>query len=111
MSQIIKTYTGLFFLLLQSMTGMGIVAASTVAGAAQNYHAQVITQVECSNFNEAVMEECVRQAEEQGYGLKITPLVYDERNQVRMAEVVLEYQYAVPLLELVSEKEICGFAR
>ena len=62
MGQVLKTYLGLFFLLLIGLVGIGVVAAGMEAAAARDYHADVISEIECSNFNAGVIAACKSQA-------------------------------------------------
>ncbi len=64
MGQVIKTYLGLFFILLMGLVGIGVVTAGIQSAAARNYHADVINEIECSNFNDGVIEACKQQAQE-----------------------------------------------
>ncbi|MEY8518352.1 hypothetical protein AALC25_15890 [Lachnospiraceae bacterium 29-84] len=112
MGQVIKAYLGIFFLLLIGLVGIGVVAAGLEVAAARNYHADVVSQMECSNYNPAVIAACKAQAQEAGYGLRVEPLVYDSAGgSQQMAEVVLSFEYAIPILNLVSDHEVRGFAR
>lgn len=110
MGQIIKVYMGLFFLLLEALTGMGIVAAGVQTTAARNYHSDIMEEIMCSNFNEGVMEACIEQAKEEGFEVKIEPIVYDGDANIQLASVTLNYEYAIPVLNLFSEHEIRGVA-
>lgn len=111
MGQVLKTYLGLFFLLLMGLVGIGIVAAGMEVAAARDYHADVISEIECSNFNAGVISACKSQAKSKGYDLKVTNMVYDGGLNQQMAEVILSFNYAIPVLDLVSGHEIRGFAR
>ena len=111
MGQVLKTYLGLFFLLIMGLVGIGVVAAGIEVTAARNYHADVISQVECSNFNAGVISACKNQAGERGYQLEVAELVYDGEGNQRMAEIILSFEYSIPVLNLVSEHEVGGFAR
>lgn len=111
MGQVMKAYLGLFFLLLVAIVGMGVVTAGIEAAAARNYHADVINEIECSNFNPYVMEGCVVQAQAAGYGLQIEPMVYDEENHMQTAKVILKYNYSIKAIDLTTERQIRGFAR
>lgn len=111
MGQVLKTYLGLFFLLLMGLVGIGIVAAGIEVSAARDYHADVISEIECSNFNAGVISACKSQAAGRGYELRVADMVYDAQRNQRMAEVVLSFEYAIPILNLVSGHEIRGFAR
>ncbi|MCI8483446.1 MAG: hypothetical protein HFH41_03790 [Lachnospiraceae bacterium] len=111
MGQVFKTYLGILFLLLTGLVGIGVVTAGVEVTAARNYHADVISEIECSNFNNGVIEACKHQAQEKGYQLKIADMVYDAEKREQMAEVILSFDYAIPVLNLVSNREIRGFAR
>lgn len=110
MGQVIKIYMGLFFLLLEALTGMGIVSAGVQTAAARDYHSDIMEEIACSNFNEGVMEVCVEQAREAGYEVKIEPVKYDEDANIQLASVTLNYEYAIPVLNLFSKHEIRGMA-
>lgn len=111
MGQIIKTYLGLFFLLLMGLVGIGVVTAGVQSAAARNYHADVISEIECSNYNAGVIASCRQQAQDAGYDLKVKTMTYDADGHVMTAEVILGYDYAIPILNLVTEHEVRGFAR
>lgn len=106
-----KTYLVIFFLMLMGLIGIGVVTAGIEVNAARNYHADVISEIECSNFNLNVVNACKIQAKNKGYQLVVTDMVYDIEKNQRMAEVVLSFQYAIPILNLISEHEVRGFAR
>ena len=97
MGQVLKTYLGLFFLLIMGLVGIGVVAAGIEVTAARNYHADVISQVECSNFNAGVISACKNQAGERGYQLEVAELVYDVEGNQRMAEIILSFEYSIPI--------------
>ena len=111
MGQVLKTYLGLFFLMLMGLVGIGVVAAGMEAAAARSYHADVISEIECSNFNPGVIAACQSQAVSRGYELTVADLVIDTEQRQQMAEVILSFDYAIPVLNLVSDHEIRGFAR
>ena len=111
MGQVLKTYLGLFFLLLMGLVGIGVVAAGMEAAAARSYHADVISEIECSNFNASVVAACQNQAEEEGYGLEVKMMSYDPQGHTRVAEVILHYEYAIPVLNLVTDHQVRGFAK
>lgn len=110
MGQVIKIYMGLFFLLLEALTGMGVVAAGIQTAAARDYHSDIMEEIACSNFNEEVIEACMEQAEKAGYQVEIEPAVYDEDANIQLASVILYYDYAIPVLNLFSQHEIRGMA-
>lgn len=111
MGQIMKTYLGLFFLLVTGMVGIGVVTAGIQSANARNYHADIISEIECSNFNDAVVSSCRQQAQEDGYGLQVKTMAYDSQGHARIAEVILDYEYAIPIMNLVTEHQVRGFAK
>lgn len=111
MGQVIKSYLGLFFLLLMGLVGIGVVTAGVQSSAARSFHADVISEIECSNFNAGVVTACRQQAQEAGYGLEVKTMNYDDEGHVMTAEVILKYDYAIPVLNLVTDHEVRGFAR
>lgn len=111
MGQIIKTYLGIFFLLVTGMVGIGVVTAGIQSANARNYHADVISEIECSNFNAAVVAVCQQQAKEAGYELEVKTVDYNPQEHVKMAEIILHYEYAIPMLNLVTDHQVRGFAK
>lgn len=111
MGQIMKTYLGIFFLLVTGMVGIGVVTAGIQAANARNYHADVISEIECSNFNDTVVASCKQQAQEAGYELEVKTMVYNPQEHARVAEVILHYEYAIPVLNLVTDHQVRGFAK
>lgn len=111
MGQIMKTYLGIFFLLVTGMVGIGVVTAGIQSANARNYHADVISEIECSNFNDAVVSSCRQQAKEDGYELVVKTMVYNAQEHTKMAEVILHYEYAIPVLNLVTDHQVRGFAK
>lgn len=110
MGQVIKVYMGLFFLLLEALAGIGVVSAGIQTSAARDYHSEMLEEISCSNFNEGVIAACVEQAEEEGYQVKVEPVTYDEAANIKLASVTLNYEYAIPVLNLFSKHEIHGMA-
>lgn len=106
-----KAMLGVFFLVLVTLSGIGTVMAGADTTKAQNYHADVIEEIECSNYNDAVIASCITQAEREGYELAITPVARDAAGNVQTAEVILKYDYGIELFQLSQKKSIRGFTR
>ena len=101
----------MFFLIVTGIVGIGVVTAGIQSANARNYHADVISEIECSNFNDAVVAACRQQAEKQGYKLKVKTMTYDAQGHTKRAEVILDYKYAIPVLNLVTDHQVRGFAK
>lgn len=123
MEQIIKTYLGLFMILLMTVTGIGIVAAEMEVTRAREFKSDVIVELENSDYNVNVLDACMDQAEEIGYDLAVT--LYGEdgtavdyepgaalpEGGVRFAEVVLQYSYRTGPFGNLLQNSIRGFGR
>lgn len=106
-----KAYLGIFFLLVTGMVGIGVVTAGIQSANARNYHADVISEIECSNFNDTVIEACKQEAQKEGYKLKVKTMAFDALGHTKMAEIILDYEYAIPVLNLVNSHQVRGFAK
>ena len=69
MEQVIKTYLGIFLMMLLSTVGIGIVAAEAQICQARNFKSDVVVELENSNYNREVINACIKQADELGYQL------------------------------------------
>lgn len=121
MEQIIKVFTGIFFLLLLFSLGMGILAAQLEAEEAKEYKAAVVSELENSNFSPSVINGCITQAKAQGYEMAITVyqaeqvVTYQEADArdtsgAYMAEVLLRYPYEIGVLNSRTMHSIRGYA-
>ena len=111
MGTTIKTYVGLFFYILVLVLGVSIAGIGAEETAAQNFHADVIEEIEASNFSPSVIEACMNQAQEAGYELSVNNIVTDADNNVQMAEVTMKYKYVIDVLNITSEQQKRGIAR
>ncbi|MDE6904671.1 MAG: hypothetical protein K2P76_07020 [Lachnospiraceae bacterium] len=123
MSQVIKTFTGVFFMLLVLLLGTGILSAQMDASNAINYKADIVAELENSNYSPQVLNGCMEQAIDNGYKISVktftkggavqvytAPTAGDTRDVV-MAEVVLTYPYRIGFLDSHTQHQVRGFAR
>lgn len=111
MKHIITAYTTLIVFILNVFICIGISNAEANMTEAKEYKAQVIAEIENSNFNPNVIEACRNQARTAGYELQITNCLYDENYNMQSAEVVLCYMYELPVLGISKIKTTRGIAR
>lgn len=78
---------------------------------AKEFKADVVAEIENSNFNPYVIEACKKQAETSGYGMQVTDCVYDESRNIQAAEVIITYSYELPLFQIKETKTTRGIAR
>ena len=124
MSQVIKAFTGVFFLMLLTLLGSGIVSAQLDSAYARDYKEAVVAEIENSGFCESVMNACITQAREDGYELTMTvyqsgekPIVVESKvdgdimaENVEMVEILLNYDYSIPFLNYMSRHTLRGYA-
>ena len=96
MKNIINTFTTLLFYLLCVLGGAALLTASAQTAAAKEYKADVITEIENSDFNQTVITSCISQAQSAGYTLAVTPSA-DADGETVSADVVLSYSYKIPI--------------
>lgn len=123
MEQIIKTYLGIFLILLLTVTGIGIVAAEVEVTRAREFKSDVIIEMENSNYNVNVLNACMEQAGAIGYDLKVTlygkdgtsvdytPGVTLPDGGITFAEVVLDYSYRTGPFGDLMQHSIRGYGR
>lgn len=123
MSQVIKSFMGMFFLLALLLLGVGILSAQTDVSDALDFKSDIIVELENSNYNAEVLNACIQQANENGYSIEIktyapgnevvsytSPNAADTTGVV-MAEVKLTYLYRIGFLNTVTEHQVRGYAR
>lgn len=111
MKNLVGAFGTLAALLLNVYLCITVSNAAIEVAEAKEYKADVIAEIENSNFNTYVMEGCIRQAEQAGYELKITNYTYNEVCDIQTAEVILTYSYELPLLGIYQTKATRGIAR
>lgn len=111
MKTIIGAFGTLIVLMLNIVMCIGVSNASLATAAAKEFKADVVAEIENSNFNPNVIIGCVRQAQEAGYELEITTCIYDANRNIQMAEVILTYSYSIPLFGISETKTTRGIAR
>ena len=110
MENVFKTYLGLFLAFIGVFVSVAIISACIQASNAVSFHADVIKEVEESNFAPSVIEACKTSAETAGYELEIV-LMPDASGNIAMAEIILDYDYNIPFLSVFTQHEKRGFAR
>ena len=107
MSQIVKTFMGVFLLMMLLMLGCGIVSAQMESAHARDYQSAVLTELSDSGCNQKVIDSCMQQAKRDGYQLAVQVW---ERDGARTAEVTLGYEYRIPFLNYSRNYRLRGYA-
>ncbi len=111
MKHIIEAFSAVVCIALAAFVSMAILTAGSDVIAAKEYKADVIAEIENSNFNQEVIDACTAQAAAAGYRLEIRNCTYDPYNDINTAEVILTYRYELPLLGISVESSTRGVAR
>lgn len=111
MKNIISVFTSLFILVVNIIAVTAMITVSGDVAAAKEYKADVVAEIENSNFNPNVINTCISQARQSGYTLEVRAGTYDERNNMQTAEVILSYSYQIPLFGITDTKTTRGIAR
>jgi hypothetical protein len=115
-----------FVIAFMVLFGTSIVNAQINTGQARSYKNDVIAELENSDYNPIVISDCVRQAEENGYTLSISPYRQTEDGnttteavgnenadgkKIVAADVKLAYQYKLTFLGNSKTHFVRGIAR
>lgn len=123
MSQILKAFLGMFFIMVLLFLGMGIVSAQMEVSDALDYKSDIVAELENSNYSPQVINACIRQAIANGYSIEVKTFVpgqsaktYTQPNAsdttgVVMAEIKLTYSYSIGILNMVTKHQVRGYAR
>lgn len=109
MGQVIKTYLGIFLMMLLMVAGAGVISAEAEICRARNFKTDVVTELENSHFHPSVIAACRQQAADMGYELEIE--TYGEGQEIEMAEVTLYYTYQIGPFHTKTEHSVQGIAR
>ncbi len=97
MDLVFKVFGGVFILLLLTVTGMGIIHSSIEANAADNFYSEAIKKMSESHFSDAVIDECISNANQRGYELTVD--TYFVNGSKRKAGVVtMRYPFSLCVL-------------
>lgn len=111
MSELTKIFTAVFFILVLAILGFSMVSATLDTNAAKDYNNSVIDEIEVTNFNDNVIAACISQAQADGYTLTVNKVVTDADENKQVAEVVLNYKFSIPMLNISNTHSTRGFAR
>lgn len=111
MKHIIGAFGTLIVLVMNIFICIAVSNASGKVAEAKEFKADVVAEIENSNFNTYVINGCIEQARAAGYELQVTNCVYDENRNIQAAEVILTYSYRLPLFGIEETKTTRGIAR
>ena len=125
MSQIMKAFTGIFMVLFMMVVSMGLLGAFLQVSRARSFHAMVIDELENSDYDKNVLEECLHAAGKNSYDMRI--ILYETEggyvvcqpgldipmdiNSVDMAKVDMQFAIQIPFLGVENIQVVSGYGR
>ena len=111
MKNIIGAFGTLMVLIMNLYMCVTISGASVAVVAAKEFKADVVAEIENSNFNPYVIAGCIEQANKAGYDLVVTNYTYSSKDDIQTAEVILTYSYEMPLFAISAKRTTRAIAR
>lgn len=109
MESIFKGFLGMFFLLVLSFTGVGLIEASFDARKADSFLSESVGMIEAGHYRKTVVDACKSDAKSRGYELDVD-VVENEQGEC-FGKATLSYCYRVPILGLEQEHEVVADIR
>lgn len=107
MRGMVSQFVLFFFLILLVWTGVSYVSQNMQYGGARDFYRAILRQIENSDFDEKILEDCRKKAKEKGYRLRIRQY----RGNPRDARVTLEYDYVFPVTQQRKQYVLDGYVR
>lgn len=125
MSQIMKAFTGIFMVLFMTVVSMGLLGAFLQVSKARSFHAMVIDELENSDYNKGVLQECLHAANDNKYDMTITLYeaeggyavcksvsdIPEDIGSIDLARVDMEFCIIIPFLGVENSQNISGYGR
>lgn len=113
MAQIIKTYIGVFLLLIVVFVGGSLITVSIDGTNAQRYLSDMVDVMEADNFSDTTVNDCINKvnnhtdAQAKHYSnLQVKTLANPNDPYSNGREVTMEYEFSIPLLNFNNQKHI-----
>lgn len=103
METVIKSFLGLYFLLLLCLIGAGFMGISVRTRLADAYLADIIVRIEEGHYQKNIIEDCQAEAAENGYKLDVYPKGGAAGYRGR---AILTYTVGIPLLGFARKQAI-----
>ncbi len=109
MEQIVKAYIGLFFVLLTVALGTSLIYSAISSRNINNEANDFVAKMRNANLAPGVIAECEKEAEnvENINNLKVD--IISEKDNKKSAVMTLTYDFVIPMLGIVTEKEIVRY--
>jgi len=102
METVLKTYMGFFFMMAMLFLGSGILSASLQSRNANAYANNYATRIENANYASSIIDECVDEAHELGYGLSVDVRTSTNNTYSHYGLLTLRYKYSIPIIGIAQ---------
>ncbi len=109
MKMMIEGYVLIIGIMILCLLSTGYISVSMQISNARNFHSMTVDRLETSHFASSVKEDCLYEAQKNGYQLNIEDLSLYEDQSFLLVE--LNYTVKMPFLNIVSVGNIQGYAR
>ena len=115
MSQIMKTFLGVFLIMFMVVTSSGVLSGFMTVVEAQNLHALIINELEDSDYDCSVAQTCFENASKAGDTLELKLYMTDNSirtvtDEIEKARVELKFTYEVAFFGIEQEHVLSGYA-
>ena len=110
MYQIFKGVLSMILITLGAMILGAIIISNSDAEKAKKFHNDIVQEIESGNMSDTVINSCISTAADKGYELSVEKIP-DSTGKTVMCEVVLNYDYSIPFLNVISNHECRGISR
>ncbi|MCI8282875.1 MAG: hypothetical protein HFI76_14630 [Lachnospiraceae bacterium] len=107
MGSVWKIVLSFVLIVMLTAVGMMITSANADAAAAGDYMEEVSAVIRESNYNQMVIEQCKKEAVENGYDMHVEVYERQAYGQCSYAKIILRYPYRLPVFraEVWKKKE------
>ncbi len=106
MESIFKSYMGLMLMVLLMCIGLGIIGVSIDARNADDFANDCVMRIQASNYNSAVVADCIAKANSMNYELNVDITSIDEGYKSAQGQIELKYRVKIPILGIDTKKTI-----
>lgn len=99
MGSVWKIVLSFVLIVMLTAVGMMVTSANADASAAGDYMEEVSAVIRESNYNKKVIDQCKKEAQENGYHLHVEVFERQAYGQCSYAKLILRYPYCLPVFQ------------
>lgn len=105
MGSVWKTILTFAVIIIISAVGITVTLVNVDATVAGDYMEEVALLIRESHYNPQIIQECIQEAQEQGYILEVDVYESGEYAGECYAKLCLSYRYQLPILQITDWKQ------